>query len=97
MNRKTETADIRSTATRLIKSEDVSESLEESRREMLKDMIAEAKEHGFSAAEVIRAVLTPIFERKPKGCDCFSCIARRQENTDFETDYDEERVQIATE
>jgi len=47
-------------------------------RHLLDEIRKEAAEYGFSDAEVVRAVLKPIFKRT-KGCDCYTCKARRIE------------------
>ena len=48
----------------------------DSSRHELTRMMEEAAEFGFSDADVIRAVMAPLF-KKTKGCDCYSCKARR--------------------
>ena len=92
MDRSSEIEDVKGEASLMVKSEDVAEPQAESTRDLLKQMIVEAEEHGISQAEVIRAMLAPIFAPQPKGCDCYSCVARRKGNPDFESDFDEERV-----
>ncbi len=53
-----------------------SQHIVDSARHELTKMRKEAAEFGFSDADVIRAVMTPLF-KKTKGCDCFSCKSRR--------------------
>ncbi len=48
----------------------------DSARHELTKMREEAAEFGFSDADVIRAVMTPLF-KKAKGCECYSCKSRR--------------------
>ena len=47
----------------------------DSARSLLNMMRREAAEHGFTDADVIRAVLRPIFHRV-RGCDHYTCKAR---------------------
>ena len=44
----------------------------------IQTMRQEAAKYGLTAADVVRANLRPVFERKP-GCDCPTCKGRRSE------------------
>ena len=56
----------------------LADSLEESARNLLDEMRSEAKEQGISDADVVRAVMRPVF-RTQRGSDCWTCKARREE------------------
>ncbi len=71
-----EVSDLRGIAALMVIDEPVSPVVVEVARETLDAMCKEAAEHGFSEADVVRAVLTPVFERK-SGCNCHSCRTRR--------------------
>ena len=45
-------------------------------RDALGTMFRAAAAHGLTAADVVRSVLRPVFERR-RGCDCPTCAARR--------------------
>ena len=47
-------------------------------RDDIAHMIREASQYGFTEADVVRAVLRPLLDRK-RHCDCWSCRARRGE------------------
>jgi hypothetical protein len=48
----------------------------ETARGAVQSMCEQAAAHGLTTADVIRAVLLPVFEDK-RGCDCPTCTARR--------------------
>ena len=48
----------------------------EAARFTMRFMCSEAAQHGITAAEVVRSVLRPIFERRSL-CDCATCRSRR--------------------
>jgi hypothetical protein len=58
------------------KNELVSTVVTDTVRGMLESMFKEAAEYGFTEADVVRAVLRPVFQRKA-GCNCYVCAARR--------------------
>ena len=76
MNHIDELSKIRKIAANLATAKDVPPAIGDSARYVLQSMIEEAEDHGFTKAEVIRAMFRPVF-RPQKGCDCFTCKARR--------------------
>lgn len=70
-----EVSDLRGIAALMVIDEPVSPIVIEVVRETLEAMLKEAAEHGFTQADVTRAILTPVFQRKA-GCDCHSCRTR---------------------
>lgn len=44
----------------------------------IQTMRQEAAKYGLTAADVVRAILRPVFEKR-RGCDCPTCKARRSE------------------
>ena len=96
MDRNDKTTDIRSAASQMLKTEDASDQRLQTAKDNLREMIEDAEKHGFSAAEVIKAVLAPVFAPRPKGCDCFSCITRREGEGAIDA-HSDDRVEIATE
>ena len=77
MNHNDELSEIRKIAAKLATAEDVPSAITDSARYVLQTMIEEAKEHGITKAEVIRAVLRAAYSPQ-RGCDCFTCKARRE-------------------
>jgi hypothetical protein len=73
-------SDVRSVARMLITDQQVTDFAVGVAQGSLSIMREEAMEHGLTEAEVIKAVLAPLFEKKPKGCDCYTCKARRSES-----------------
>ncbi len=73
-----EVSELRHVVAQTIGEEAVSSEVAESARYHLDEIRREAAEYGFSDADVIRAVLRPLF-RRTKGCDCYTCSARRGE------------------
>ena len=64
----------------------------DSARHELTKMREEAAEFGFSDADVIRAVMTPLF-KKAKGCECFSCKSRRSGGLS-DSDWDDRKIEV---
>lgn len=79
MSHKTEIIEIRDVAKKFASNGKVPTSAADSARYLLKSIREEALEHGFTEADVIRAVLRTVFKQE-KGCDCYSCAARRAKN-----------------
>ncbi len=77
-----EIRELRQTAARTINTGDASSDISLSAQHLLDEIRKEAADHGFSDAEVVRAILRPIF-KKTKGCDCFTCKARRSEYGEY--------------
>ena len=71
-----EVADVRGLVNRLIQEQPASIAAIEAARSSMQQIFEQAAEHGLTAAEVVKAVLQPAFERK-RGCDCPSCNTRR--------------------
>ena len=71
-----ELSDLRGIAALMVIDEPVSPIVIEVVRETLEAILKEAAEHGFTEADVTRAILTPVFQRKA-GCECHSCRTRR--------------------
>ena len=69
---------IREFAALFVSGEPISTEVISSTRRILDVVRHEAAEYGFTDADVIRAVLRPVFQLK-KGCDCYTCKARREE------------------
>ncbi len=68
--------ELRQVAAETIADAASSHHIVDSARHELTKMREEAAEFGFSDADVIRAVMTPLF-KKAKGCECYSCKSRR--------------------
>lgn len=79
MSHKTEITEIREVAKKFASNGKVPVSAADSARYLLRNIREEALEHGFTEADVIRAVLRTVF-RQERGCDCYSCAARRARN-----------------
>ncbi len=78
--------ELRQVAAETIADAASSHHIVDSARHELTKMREEAAEFGFSDADVIRAVMTPLF-KKAKGCECYSCKSRRSGSwTDGDTD-----------
>ncbi len=48
-------------------------------RDTVQTMCQEAARYGLTTADVVRAILRPVFERK-RSCDCPTCKARHSES-----------------
>ena len=70
--------ELRQAATQSIVNDVAVTEVDSATRNLMDDWREEAKENGFTDADVVRAILRPIFS-KTKGCDCYSCKARRGE------------------
>ena len=68
--------ELRQVAAETIADPASSHHIVDSARHELTKMREEAAEFGFSDADVIRAVMAPLF-KKAKGCECYSCKSRR--------------------
>ena len=69
---------IRKFAALFVSDEPISTEVISSARKILDTRRQEAAEYGLTDADVIRALLRPVFRRK-KGCDCYTCKARRED------------------
>ena len=73
-----EISEIRAIVARVVGEEPVSLEAVQAARNTVQTLCQEAEEYGLTTADVIRAVLHPVFERF-RGCDCWTCKARRNE------------------
>ena len=80
-------SDVRQVVAELIREQPVSQPALEAARDTVRRMCDQAGEHGMTKAEVVKAVLRPVFAKKSR-CDCPACIARRAAMWD-ETGYRE--------
>lgn len=71
-----EVSRIRVAAAMSIFENDVNGAVVEQGRRMLDRVRQEARYSGFSDADAIRAVLSPVL-KQTKGCECWTCKARR--------------------
>jgi hypothetical protein len=71
-----EVSQVRVVVNGLLRREAMSLESVETARDAVRTMCEQAAAHGLTAADVIRAVLLPVFEDK-RGCDCPTCTARR--------------------
>lgn len=78
MIRKKEITELRNVAALVMSGEPVDQELVQSAQGDFQAICQEAGEYGLTKAEVIRAVLIPVFEEKP-GCECSTCEFRRNE------------------
>ncbi len=73
-----EISEIHAIVARVVREEPVSRDVVEAARNTVQTLCREAEEYGLTTADVVRAVLHPVFERF-RGCDCWTCKARRDE------------------
>ena len=84
--------ELRQVAAETIADPASSHHIVDSARHELTKMREEAAEFGFSDADVIRAVMTPLF-KKAKGCECFSCKSRRN-GSRSDSDWDDRKIEV---
>ncbi len=75
-----EIAQVRAVVTGLMRGEPTSFEGVETAREAFQGMCEQAAAHGLTVAEVVRAVLSPVFDDR-RGCDCPTCKTRRGEES----------------
>ena len=73
-----EISEIHAIVARVVREEPVSPEVVQAARNTVQTLYQDAEEYGLTPADVIRAVLHPVFERF-RGCDCWTCRARRNE------------------
>ena len=73
-----EMSEVRGMVARLVLDEPVPHGDLQVANDTLQTMRQEAAKYGLTAADVVRAILRPVFENK-RGCDCPTCKARRRE------------------
>ena len=76
---------VRATIKQLVHGQPVPETVIQLARDTVQSMRQEASGYGLTEADVIRAVLSPSFERA-RGCDCPTCKARRAEAEEDQID-----------
>ena len=69
-------SDVRGIVSHLVREELVSQAVVENARDTVLAMLQQGAENGLTPAEIIRAALAPVFEKR-RGCDCPTCGARR--------------------
>ena len=72
----TEISQLRGIVSHIVREQPIRQDVVQAARRTLQVLCQEATEYGLTTADVIRAVLRPVFERK-LGCDCPTCKARR--------------------
>ena len=73
-----EMSDARAVAAQVIREQWVPQNILQSARDAVQSMCQEAQQYGLTEADVIRALLTPTFDKK-RGCDCSGCRERRSQ------------------
>ncbi len=75
-------SEVRARAARSIQGVPTPNDLVQAARESLQVMSQEAAEYGLTTADMVRALLRPVFEGM-RSCDCPLCKARRDELGDI--------------
>lgn len=73
-----ETTQVRMAAVLSMFEDEPDLELVERGRRLLDSIRQEANDSGFSDADVIRAIFTPVL-RQARGCECWACSARRHQ------------------
>ena len=73
-----EMSDVRGIVARFVRDEPAPYGHLQVAKHTIQAMRQEAAKYGLTAADVVRAILRPVFEKK-RGCDCPTCKARRTE------------------
>ena len=71
-------SELRATLRRVVRDKPVSPDSTEAARAVLNSLLREASQHGLTISDVIRSVLSPVFDTKCR-CDCPTCTFRRGE------------------
>ena len=71
-------SEVRAIATRVVREEPTPNDLIQAARKSLRFMCQEAEAYGLTTADVVGALLRPVFEKR-RSCDCPACKARRDE------------------
>ena len=71
-------SEVRLTVAQLARQEDVTEARVEAARDAFWNICRRGGEYGLTHADVVRAILRPVFQRR-RGCDCPTCKTRRAE------------------
>ncbi len=72
-------SEVRAVAARSIQGVTTPNDLMRAARKSLQVMFQEAEEYGLTTADVVRALLRPVFEER-RSCDCQLCKALRDED-----------------
>ncbi len=70
-------SDVRGIISHLVREDPVSQALVERARDTVLALLQQGAENGLTPAEIIGAVLAPVFAKKRRGCDCPTCEAWR--------------------
>ena len=73
-----EVSEVRGIVARFVRDEPATYGDLQVAKDTIETMRQEAAEYGLTAADVVRAILGPVFEKK-RGCDCPTCKGRRSE------------------
>ena len=71
-------SEVRAIAARTVREEQTPNDLIEAARETLQVMCREAAEYGLTTADVVGALLRPVFKKR-RSCDCPTCQGHRDE------------------
>ena len=71
-------SEVRAIAARVIREEPTPNDLVQAARESLLVRCEDAALYGLTTADVVRALLRPVFEKR-RSCDCPTCKARRDD------------------
>ena len=71
-------SEVRAVAARAVREEPTPNDLIQAARESLQVMCQEAAVYGLTTADVVGALLRPVFEKR-RSCDCPTCKAHREE------------------
>ncbi len=73
-----EMSEVRGIVARFVRDEPLPHDDLQVANDTLQIMRREAAQYGLTEADVVRAILRPVFDKK-RGCDCPTCKARRSE------------------
>lgn len=73
-----EVSEVRGIVARFVHNEPAPNDAVQAANDKLQTICQEAAEYGLTTADVVRAILMPVFEKK-RGCDCPTCKGRRGE------------------
>lgn len=79
-----EVSDVRGIVALMVIDEPIAPIVVDVARDTLEAMLEEAAKYGLTDADVIRAVLQPVFQKK-RGCECYSCKSRRAEASGWDS------------
>lgn len=77
--RLTEISQLREIVSHIVREEPIRPDVVQAARNTLQALCQEAAEYGLSTADVVRAVLRPVFEWE-RVCECPACKSRRNES-----------------